>query len=81
MVIGLDQKDNKIMVRWSVIFILVIIISVLHYTTPTMKWQYHLIYMQSYFIPILIAAFQFGIRGGLGVAIAVSIVYLPHIML
>jgi signal transduction histidine kinase len=27
------------------------------------------------------AAFQFGIRGGLGVAIAVSILYLPHIML
>ena len=81
MVIGMDQKDNKIMVRWSVIFILVIIISVLHYTTPTMKWQYHLIYMQSYFIPILIAAFQFVIRGGLGVAIAVSILYLPHIML
>ncbi len=81
MVISMDQKDNKMVVHWTVIFILVIIISVLPYTTPTMKWQYHLVYMQSYFIPILIAAFQFGIRGGLGVAIAVSIVYLPHIML
>ena len=81
MVIGMDQKDNNMMVRWSVIILLVIIISVLHYTTPTMNWQYHLVYMQSYFIPILIAAFQFGIRGGLGVAIAVSILYLPHIML
>jgi signal transduction histidine kinase len=81
MVFGMDQKDNRIVVRWSVILILVIIISVLHYITPTMKWQYHLVYMQSYFIPILIAAFQFGIRGGLGVAIAVSILYLPHIML
>ncbi len=77
----MDQKDNNMMVRWSVIILLVIIISVLHYTTPTMNWQYHLVYMQSYFIPILIAAFQFGIRGGLGVAIAVSILYLPHIML
>jgi len=77
----MDQKDNKIAVRWGVIVILVIIISVLHYTTPTMKWQYHLVYMQSYFVPILMAAFRFGIRGGLGVAIAVSIFYLPHIML
>jgi len=66
---------------WTVISLLVIIISILHYTTPTMKWQYHLIFMQSYFIPILLAAFQFGIRGGLGTAMAVSILYFPHIML
>jgi signal transduction histidine kinase len=46
-----------------------------------MKWQYHLIYMQSYFIPILIAAFRFRIKGGLGTAIVVSIIYLPHVML
>jgi signal transduction histidine kinase len=37
--------------------------------------------MQSYFIPILFAAFQFGIKGGLGTALVVSIFYLPHIML
>jgi len=67
--------------RWVVIGLLVIMISILHYTTPTLKWQYHLIFMQSYFIPILLAAFQFGIRGGLGTAIAVSILYFPHIML
>ena len=57
------------------------VISVLHYTTPTMKWQFHLLYMQSYFIPILIGAFQFGIRGGLGVAVVISLIYFPHIML
>ncbi|NIW80322.1 MAG: hypothetical protein GWN16_13080, partial [Calditrichae bacterium] len=37
--------------------------------------------MESYFIPILIAAFQFGVRGGLGTAIAISLIYFPHIML
>lgn len=66
---------------WGIISVLVIIITIFHYTTPTGKWQYHLIYMQSYFVPILIAAFQFGIRGGLGVALAVSLIYFPHIML
>jgi signal transduction histidine kinase len=35
--------------------------------------------MQAYFVPILIAAFQFGVRGGLGVALAVSLIYVPHI--
>ena len=65
---------------WFIISSLVIVFSVLHYTTSTMKWQYHLVYMQAYFIPILIAALQFGVRGGLGTAIAVSLVYLPHVM-
>ena len=46
-----------------------------------MKWQYHLIFMQSYFIPILIGSFQYGIRGGVGTALAVTILYLPHVML
>ena len=71
-------KDLK---WWMIIWGMVILISVLHYTTPTMKWQFHLIYMQSYFIPILLAAFQFGIRGGLGTAAAASLIYFPHIVL
>ncbi len=36
--------------------------------------------MQAYFIPIILAAFRFGVRGGLGTALAVSALYLPHIM-
>ena len=74
-----NQKNT--IVRWIIIISITVIISVLHYTTPTMKWQYHLIYMQSYFIPILIAAFQFGIKGGLLSALLVTILYLPHVML
>jgi len=75
-----SERKNQIL--W-IIFIaaMVIGISLLHYTTSTMKWQYHLIYMQSYFVPILFAAFRFGIKGGLGTAIAISLIYFPHIML
>lgn len=72
------EKDLK---WWVIIGGMVILISILHYTIPTMKWQFHLIFMQSYFIPILLGAFQFGIRGGLGTAAVVSLIYFPHIML
>ncbi len=74
-----DQKREDI-IYLVVIGILIAGISFLHYTTPTTKWQYHLIFMQSYFIPIIIAAFRFGLRGGLGAALTVSAFYLPHIM-
>lgn len=75
-----DKQTNQSIIWWGIIVLLVIVFSLLHYTTSTMKWQYHLVYMQAYFIPILIAALQFGVRGGLGTAIAVSLVYLPHVM-
>lgn len=75
-----DERKNKIL--WIIFIVVMVVgISLLHYTTPTMKWQYHLIYMQGYFVPILFAAFRFGIKGGLGTAIAISLIYFPHIML
>ncbi len=68
--------------KWlAIIIFLIIIISIFHYNTPTSKPHYHLIYMQAYFIPIILAAFIFGKRGGLGSAIIISIIYFPHIML
>ncbi len=75
------MTNNRPYLWWSIIAVLVVFISVLHYSTPTMKWQYHLIYMQGYFVPILIGAFQFGLKGGLGTALAISAIYFPHIML
>ena len=76
------MKDNKREdhIYIAVIGALIALITFLHYTTPTTKWQYHLIFMQAYFIPIILAAFRFGVRGGLGSALAVSAFYLPHIM-
>lgn len=73
---------NKPNYFWHIIIIVsIVIISLLHYNTPTMDWQYHLVYMQAYFIPIILAAFQFGTKGGIGTAVLISIIYFPHIIL
>ncbi len=77
----MNKDKRQQIIQLTIIGLLVIGISILHYQTPTMKWQYHLVYMQAYFIPIILAAFQFGVRGGLGTAIVVCLIYLPHIML
>ncbi len=78
----IDPKSEK---RKDIIQILVItlfiaVISVLHYSTSTSKLEFHLIYMQSYFIPIILGAFWFGVRGGVGSALVISVIYLLHIM-
>ena len=66
---------------WIQIAVFTAGVTVLHYSVSVEEWLYHLIFMQLYFIPILIGAFRFGVRGGLGASIVVSLIYLPHIFL
>ena len=75
------EKSRKDFWWLILIGVLVVTISILHYMTPTTEGHFHLIYMQAYFMPILIAAFQFGVRGGVITALMISLIYVPHIML
>lgn len=74
-------KNKRELFWWTQIAIFMAGVTFLHYSTPIEDWLYHLIFMQLYIIPILIGAFRFGVRGGLGAAVVVSIIYLPHIFL
>src|ERR1035437_567846 len=66
--------------RLSLLMASVVGISVLHYFTPLNLPMLHDIYQRLYYIPIILAAFWFGLRGGIACAVAVSIVYAPHIL-
>jgi signal transduction histidine kinase len=59
---------------------LIVIISLLHYSTSTSKGYFHEIYKVLYYIPIILAAFQFGVRGGLATSLIISFIYLPHVI-
>lgn len=54
--------------------------TLLHYTTSTHLHVYHDIYQRLYYLPIIFAAFWFGLRGGLVTSIVISIIYVPHII-
>jgi two-component system, NtrC family, sensor histidine kinase HydH len=58
----------------------VIGISLMHYTTPLRLAVLHDIFQRLYYIPIILAAFWFGFRGGVGCAILVTLCYAPHIL-
>jgi two-component system sensor histidine kinase HydH len=58
----------------------VIAISLLHYLTPLQLPYLHDIFQRLYYLPIILAAFWFGLRGGLLCSIIVSILYAPHIL-
>lgn len=55
-------------------------ISLLHYLTPLHLHYLHDIFQRLYYLPIILSAFWFGLRGGLGCSLIVSIVYAPHLL-
>jgi len=57
---------------------MVVVISVLHYTTAMHIQQAHGIYRRLYYFPIIFAAFLGGWWAGLGTAVVVCAAYAPH---
>jgi signal transduction histidine kinase len=69
-------KDRRL---W-LIALLVLVISILHYSTAITMGYFHEFYKLLYYLPIILAAFQFGVRGGLVTSLSISLIYLPHLM-
>jgi glucose-6-phosphate-specific signal transduction histidine kinase len=67
--------------RLWLVMLMVILISVLHYSTAITMGYLHEFYRLLYYLPIILAAFYFGVRGGLVASLSVSLIYLPHLML
>ncbi len=59
---------------------LIVLFTIFHYTTPIAIHPLHELYQVLYFIPIILAAFGFGLKGGLASAAIVTVLYLPHVM-
>ncbi len=55
-------------------------ISLVHYITPLHLHYLHDVFQRLYYLPIILAALWFGLRGGLACSLVVSIVYAPHIL-
>lgn len=53
-------------------------IGAIHYGTPGQLEWVHDIARRSYYLPIIVAAFLAGLRGGLSASVVVSLSYLPH---
>lgn len=73
------MKKFAVPLRLFVIFGGIAGISYLHYFTPLSQPFLHDIFQRLYYLPIILAAFWFGFPGGVGTAMVVSIIYVPHI--
>ena len=60
------------------IYAAIALVTGLHYATDPMAHQLHDIYRRLYYLPIILAAFQHGLAGGVVAALVACLAYLPH---
>ena len=75
------MNKKNLLISVSLLGGAILFISVLHLLTPVDNLVLHQIYQRLYYLPIIFAAFGYGLRGGLGAALFVGISCLPHIIL
>ena len=76
----LSNLQNKLDGKKTLIFLFILIITVFHYGTSAPNPLLHGIFRRLYYLPILLAAVNYGLRGSITTSLIVSIVYIPHIM-
>lgn len=79
-----NRKDVNMgrhnLIRLLILLTMVVGITLLHYTTATEHSHNHGIYRRLYYVPIVLAGIWFYLRGGVSVALLVSVLYAPHVL-
>lgn len=63
--------------RVLLIVFLVVSIAIPHYFTEMSERKYHILYQGLFFLPVILAGFWFGLRGGLSTSIGISVILIP----
>lgn len=66
--------------RILLIAVLVAVLTILHYSTGPHLPALHMLYREFYLVPIALAGWWLGLRGGLATSLAVTVLYLPHML-
>jgi len=74
-------QEMNMTTRLAIITASIIGISLLHYFTPVTIPALHEIFQKLYYLPMLLAAVWFVLKGGIMTALIVSILYTPHVVL
>ncbi|MDD2733609.1 MAG: ATP-binding protein [Desulfuromonadaceae bacterium] len=72
--------EKSSIVRPVILISFVIGISLLHYLTPLHLPYLHAIFQRLYYLPIILAALWYGLRGGLLCSLIISVAYAPHLL-
>ncbi|WP_020676614.1 two-component system sensor histidine kinase NtrB [Geopsychrobacter electrodiphilus] len=83
---GLISRLNNISIKRQTLLRLLLLLSMvvaitsLHYLTATARAEAHDVFRRLYYIPVILGGIWFGLRGGFGTALLVSVMYAPHVV-
>ncbi len=66
--------------KLALLVVMLIAISFLHYSTARGDDALHLLYRETYLVPLVLAGFWFGLRGGVTAGLAATLLYLPYVL-
>ncbi len=75
-----QAMSNERILKLVLIGCIFLCVSALHYTVSPAHFWYHVLLEQTYYVPILLAAMWFGLKGGLPTALVAGILYVPHVI-
>ena len=78
--VRIHARRRRLTIGAAVITIAVCAISALHYVSSTHAVLVHEILKRLYYVPIVVGAILYGVRGGLATSLLASALYLPHIL-
>lgn len=67
--------------RITLIAVLVLVISLLHYVTKVSQIYQHIFYRELYFLPLILSGFWFGLRGGVITSLGITALFIPEIVM
>ena len=77
-----DASRNAVSRWWAAALTgSVAVISLLHYVTSYHSVPFHEIFQRLYYLPIVVAAMIYGVKGGLGTAALSAALFVPHVIL
>jgi len=65
----------------ALVFLMIAVVTALHYGTMDSHVAYHTLYRELYFVPIILVSFRYGLQKGFYTAVLVIFLYVPHIMM
>jgi len=76
-----ESRKGRNVFRIVLVFSIIAVLSVLHYGTATRHMEYHILYRELYFVPIVMVSLWYGLRAGVYFSLLVVILYTPHVMM
>lgn len=77
----MTRKTKIDFTRMIVTALMVGVTTWLHFVTQENQYYDHIVLRELYFLPILLGAFWFGLRGGLATSLSISALYLPLVLM